>query len=474
MSPGHTDASPNPPQGPENRRLKIAGVVLLCVSLPALGFLGDTIKARLLLHAGNWRLALLALLFFVAGNVFALGLIVLLAGFRNLDLTAPQARRGVLVKMVGANLLLFCTAWVSISESDLFRELKGSWVVLPILALFLFVAWSAIVLLRRGWKYDALPADKVIQQDKRPPVVYIRSFKDDGKLLPGGWRARWFSVVNWTTAVSVEQELAIIMERVGPVVAIGKPGELLPELGAARLYASDDEWQATITDLMRRAGLVVVLAGATANLKWEIDQAVNLLPRRQLIFVSLGKGRGEEAFDKDVERRFGRPEADEPPRRKILLWLLALFWLRRAELGKIIYFGKDSKPCVEPIRFRMSWTGVVILAYRPYWDALVVSFRRVFSQLGLPWAERKTRATAIMLAVFGGGFGLHHFYLGNRRKGWFSLAFFWTTVPFILGFWYAIQLMLTSQQDFARRFIRHSAAEEDESWSSDERSRILE
>ena len=37
-----------------------------------------------------------------------------------------------------------------------------------------------------------------------------------------------------------EQELAVLMGRLGPVVAIGKPGERLPELGAARLYVADD------------------------------------------------------------------------------------------------------------------------------------------------------------------------------------------------------------------------------------------
>ena len=46
-----------------------------------------------------------------------------------------------------------------------------------------------------------------------------------------------------------EQELADILEHVGPVVAVGKPGEPLPELGAARLYVSHDEWQGKVHDV---------------------------------------------------------------------------------------------------------------------------------------------------------------------------------------------------------------------------------
>ena len=59
------------------------------------------------------------------------------------------------------------------------------------------------------------------------------------------------------------------MARVGPVIAIGKPGERLPQLGAARLYVDDDHWRDTIDDLMAESALVVVRAGDTPNLWWE-------------------------------------------------------------------------------------------------------------------------------------------------------------------------------------------------------------
>jgi TM2 domain-containing membrane protein YozV len=231
---------------------------------------------------------------------------------------------------------------------------------------------------------------------------------------------------------------------------------LLPELGAARLYASDNEWRTVITDLMTRAQLVVVRAGATANLQWEIEQAVKLLPRRQLILVSMAQGEDAKMFDQDVEQRFGKPEMNDSHLNSPLLWWIALLiGFHRHEMGKIVYFGADSKPYAERIQFAISWTGFFMMAARPYRDSLNSSFRRVFRQLDLPWIERKSRTTAALLALFVGAFGLHHFYVGNRRRGFYYLAFFWTFVPFVLGWIDAIRFGLTDKQNFERKFVHH-------------------
>ena len=64
------------------------------------------------------------------------------------------------------------------------------------------------------------------------------------------------------------------------------PGSRLPELGAARLYPRDDEWRATVSELMRRARLVVIRTGTTPGLQWEIEHAKRLVPPERLVFVS--------------------------------------------------------------------------------------------------------------------------------------------------------------------------------------------
>lgn len=44
----------------------------------------------------------------------------------------------------------------------------------------------------------------------------------------------------------------------------------------------------------------------------------------------------------------------------------------------------------------------------------------------------------ILLAIFLGVFGAHYFYSGQKKKGFFSLFFFWSVVPFFVGLYCAL------------------------------------
>jgi TM2 domain-containing membrane protein YozV len=46
-------------------------------------------------------------------------------------------------------------------------------------------------------------------------------------------------------------------------------------------------------------------------------------------------------------------------------------------------------------------------------------------------AVRKDKTTGILLALFLGGFGAHHFYLGNTGLGIAYILFCWTFIPAI-------------------------------------------
>ena len=47
---------------------------------------------------------------------------------------------------------------------------------------------------------------------------------------------------------------------------------------------------------------------------------------------------------------------------------------------------------------------------------------------------RREEVVGVLLAVFLGNFGIHHFYLGRNGLGVLYLLFFWTGIPAILGF----------------------------------------
>ena len=49
-------------------------------------------------------------------------------------------------------------------------------------------------------------------------------------------------------------------------------------------------------------------------------------------------------------------------------------------------------------------------------------------------AARRDELAGILLALFLGGFGIHHFYLRRTGLGILYLCFFWTWIPALLGF----------------------------------------
>ena len=153
--------------------------------------------------------------------------------------------------------------------------------------LVLFLATMPMVLLiiprsvgfiARGRRMRALPADELLRRDERPPVVLLRSFSDDDLIdpFPGGT----YKVVPGR----YENRLVEALAALGPVIALGRPGEKTPELGAARLYVKDEYWQRAIEYLMARAIAVVAVVGGSPGLWWEIESAIQLVPAERLLF----------------------------------------------------------------------------------------------------------------------------------------------------------------------------------------------
>jgi len=62
----------------------------------------------------------------------------------------------------------------------------------------------------------------------------------------------------------------------------------------------------------------------------------------------------------------------------------------------------------------------------------------------------KSRTTAIILALFLGGFGIHKFYLDQIILGMIYLLFFWTFIPAIIAFLEAIVYITYSDEKFTQ------------------------
>jgi hypothetical protein len=135
-------------------------------------------------------------------------------------------------------------------------------------------------------KHRAVSARAALEKDRRPPIVYLRSFQDDGLFYPG----TFFLVNDWLRTLSektAEENLSTALAPFGPVVAIGRPEEEMPEVGAARIYVGDDHWQDLILDLLSdRGALAVFQAGGTKGLQWELETVGAMLrPEYVLMFL---------------------------------------------------------------------------------------------------------------------------------------------------------------------------------------------
>jgi hypothetical protein len=121
-------------------------------------------------------------------------------------------------------------------------------------------------------------------QDHRSPVVYLRSFKSDVRLFETP--SQVLALLIGHASQTYEWSLAKATAAIGPLVAIGKPGENLPPGGAARLYVDNDHWQQVATELVSIAKLVVLRVGQTRGFLWELRHVVEQCdPRKVVVFL---------------------------------------------------------------------------------------------------------------------------------------------------------------------------------------------
>jgi hypothetical protein len=140
-----------------------------------------------------------------------------------------------------------------------------------------------------GRQLFAPSAEQVLAHDHRPPVVYLRPFDEDSRCVhssPVGDRSGGRKLLETALPASHERKIAHVLSRIGPFVAVGMPGDLLAPLGAARLYLSDDNWQAEVEALVRRAAAIVLVPETSEGTRWEVAKVMRWAdPRRVLMIV---------------------------------------------------------------------------------------------------------------------------------------------------------------------------------------------
>jgi hypothetical protein len=139
-------------------------------------------------------------------------------------------------------------------------------------------------LYRRARRRALLPANELRKKNPRPIVLYLRSFLDD-KIKMRARAANGRSWIERVVKVTFEEVVVDHLWRYGPVVAIGKPGDELPPLGAARDYVPDESWQQKVEQMMAQASIIVLVVGRTEGLNWELGKLIELGLIRKLVLL---------------------------------------------------------------------------------------------------------------------------------------------------------------------------------------------
>jgi len=143
------------------------------------------------------------------------------------------------------------------------------------LGFILLAFWGARTLRRHGRRLLRQSASEVRQSDDRPPVLFLRSFKDDRIALRRS-RARFdFGLFNpGGYPDTVEELLLDHTSKYGPVVTMGNPADASPPVGVSGSYVNDRDRRSTVRTLMADSSLVVLGLETPDGTQWEVDTIV--------------------------------------------------------------------------------------------------------------------------------------------------------------------------------------------------------
>jgi uncharacterized RDD family membrane protein YckC len=210
---------------------------------------------------------------------------------------------------------------------------------------------AGIGLFRLAKRFLAATIDERLARDPRPPVLYLRSFVSDTEAARIKLNIPLQVPMHFATE---EEQLAMVLTQFGPPVAVGRPGEWLPRGGATRVEMDSDGWKQGVSDLASRARLVVVRAGVTAGLAWEVEMCVREVPRDRLVLLLPRRTEDWDRFAAEFGKLFSPPLPEYSPKR----------WFERSSssIGGVLWFDAGGTPHLELVEdiTRLTRQGHVI------------------------------------------------------------------------------------------------------------------
>ena len=181
---------------------------------------------------------------------------------------------GVFAIVIFVAVAIIGVVWLLIEQ--LSRNPSG---IFKLIAPLVFVAFVVVRLYQR---LMVRSASELLGRDRRQPVLYLRSFEEDETSVVGADGV-------YERDDTFERKLTKHLSRVGPVIAVGKPGSLIPPFGACRvnLDPEGERWKDAVSTLIGIARLVVIRCTGRLGegTLWELRTLLECAPPDKLILV---------------------------------------------------------------------------------------------------------------------------------------------------------------------------------------------
>jgi len=191
-------------------------------------------------------------------------------------------------------------------------------------------AFAGVWAFYRTMRHTKPRAAELRAKDVRPPVLILREFSDDAL------------GATFNPARSFEHFFTRELDRIGPTISVGRPGERLAPLGAARDYLDTHDWKSVVGTMIDDAAVVAFLLGDSENLLWEFRRTVETRGKgRALVIVPPLQDRTEvqlrwARFAKATASAIGPGLPADLPKDRVLAFAFA---------GEdVVLFAGGSKP----------------------------------------------------------------------------------------------------------------------------------
>lgn len=285
----------------------------------------------------------------------------------------PQNRATSLHRVIAPASFLF-SALSGLSALLLFAPLVGLPALSPravVLVFCGFVAFAWLKTLKMGLGLFAqmdtgsgrlrevagLSAPELLATDKRPPILYLRSFEGERRKattvgrfgyirnpshgfyimarrprasdsFPAFLRkslAREYKMKLLDSSRSVHDEQALFVELFsdfGPYIAIGRPGEAFEsmDVGAAKYYVPDEAWMTTVVELIDSSAAIVIEASESGGLSWEIQQVLSRAAPEKVLLILPRNDADYRDFRIFAAGLFPYPMPEEIPRTRLIMF----------------------------------------------------------------------------------------------------------------------------------------------------------